>query len=190
MTKRSNTGSNLSVEDKKKPSSQELKNDMTEELVQEKHTLGLNKLDKGEINEAVKNYKWMLKIETQFEFKEERRANKENLKETSNKRLLNNAREITKNVRSSSNQAIIEKLVKYPRFKSPEQYINKLWDAITNAIKRVANKTIPKKRVYNLGSKTRYKRKGTKIHNDAMKLSKVIQTFKKKSSIYEVDEVE
>ncbi|CAG8629022.1 14596_t:CDS:1, partial [Dentiscutata heterogama] len=34
MIKRSNARSELSVEDKKKPSSQELKNDITEELVQ------------------------------------------------------------------------------------------------------------------------------------------------------------
>ncbi|CAG8492868.1 14091_t:CDS:2 [Dentiscutata heterogama] len=35
MTKKSNTESDLNIEDKKKLSSQELKNDMTEELVQE-----------------------------------------------------------------------------------------------------------------------------------------------------------
>ncbi|CAG8602532.1 10256_t:CDS:2, partial [Dentiscutata heterogama] len=129
MTERSNTESDLSVEDKKKPSSQELKNDMTEELVQElekmlivtpvlistevventqrlskkrhplderensrKHTFGSNELDKEKINEVVKDRKWKLKIETH------------------NEGSLNNARETTKNVRSSSNQAVIEKL--------------------------------------------------------------------------------
>ncbi|CAG8539814.1 1101_t:CDS:2 [Dentiscutata heterogama] len=154
MTRGSNAGLDLSIEDKKKPSSQELKNDMTEELIQElenisivvpvlisteivkntqrlskddkqkeipkrplderenfkKHILGSNKLDKREINKVVKDHKWKLKIETQFEFKEERRANKKNLKKTSNKESLSNTREITKNARSSSDQVVIEKL--------------------------------------------------------------------------------
>ncbi|CAG8440711.1 17208_t:CDS:2 [Dentiscutata heterogama] len=120
MTERSNTGSDLSVNDKKKPSSQELKNDITEELVQELEMI-LNITPVLISTEIVKNIQRLskdnkqkeilkLKIETQFEFKEERRANKENLKETSNVGSLSNTRELTKNARSSSNQVIVEKL--------------------------------------------------------------------------------
>ncbi|CAG8774888.1 7935_t:CDS:1, partial [Dentiscutata heterogama] len=77
-----------------------------------------------------------------------------------------------------------------PRLNCPEQYINELWDTISNSIKRAANKSIPRKRVYNFGNENRYKRKETKLHKDTTKLSKIIQDFKKKGTICEVEEAE
>ncbi|CAG8556779.1 14615_t:CDS:1, partial [Dentiscutata heterogama] len=50
------------------------KHSLDERRNSRKYTFGSNELDKREINEVVKDCKWMLKIETQFEFKEEKKS--------------------------------------------------------------------------------------------------------------------